>query len=128
MKVKFFATGLIALTGAQSNGRCPEGYEEISDEMGFSCADINECDLGTHTSTQPGTHTTTQSTTQSTVQPTSQSTTQSMTQSTTQPTTQSTTQPTTQSTTQEYGGHLIPASQFQITDRFGGPWISASKF
>ena len=47
MKLKFFAAGLIALTGAQSN--CPAGYEWKRTTLGFECIDINECDRGTHT-------------------------------------------------------------------------------
>ena len=40
MKLKFFAAGLIALTGAQSN--CPAGYEWKKTTLGFECIDIND--------------------------------------------------------------------------------------
>ena len=49
MKLKFFTAGLIVLTGAQSNGLCPEGYKETTNDAGFTCADIDECTLGTDT-------------------------------------------------------------------------------
>ena len=51
MKFQIITAGLIALTGAQSNGRCPAGYVEDSIEtsLDFTCDDIDECTLGTHT-------------------------------------------------------------------------------
>ena len=49
MKLKFFAAGLIALTGAQSNNLCQEGYEVEMISTGYICNDIDECAQGTHT-------------------------------------------------------------------------------
>ena len=49
MNFKFFTAGLIALTGAQSNDGCPEGYDIVITSMGFTCNDVDECALGTHT-------------------------------------------------------------------------------
>lgn len=51
MKLQILITGLIAMSGAQSNSRCPEGFVENSIETSFdfTCDDIDECTLGTHT-------------------------------------------------------------------------------
>ena len=49
MKLKFFTAGLIALTGAQSNDLCPEGFETVTTSTGYRCIDVDECALGTHT-------------------------------------------------------------------------------
>ena len=47
---QIITTGLIALN-AQSNSRCPGGFVEDSIEKSFdfTCNDIDECTLGTHT-------------------------------------------------------------------------------
>jgi len=49
MKLKFFAAGLIALTGAQSNDFCKEGYEYVETSTGYACTEINACEQGTYT-------------------------------------------------------------------------------
>ena len=49
MKLKFFTAGLIALTGAQSNNLCQEGFEYAETSEGYTCKYIDKCEQGTHT-------------------------------------------------------------------------------